>query len=182
MPFLQSALYFTMASLLASGISLCPAANPVPPHPTTKPTKDDLDGIEFSLARRDESYDVGAPIMVDAVLRNRRVERIIVPERRGVDDERNCVIVVHGPDGKEAPLTDFGQKLYERKALENLRLRMAQLPKDQTIENVLVVTKVYDLSRPGRYSIRATRYVYRSDGEYVVPIVSNTVEVVVSAK
>jgi hypothetical protein len=44
-------------------------------------------------------------------------------------EERNCVIVVRGPDKEEAPLTDVGKRMYERLPVDHLRPRSVTLAK-----------------------------------------------------
>ena len=94
--------------------------------------------------------------------------------------ERSYEIVVKAKDGSLAAQTSYGRRIHEPK-MEGLNLGtgsmvIGSLPPRQELKQMLFLNLIYDVSRPGKYTVQVTQ----TDREKNVVVKTNIVTLAVT--
>jgi len=125
----------------------------------------------------------GSEVKVKIILKNTSDREITIARTNAVSQaECHFLIEVRDVHGQSAPDTDFGRGIMGRETKKRVILYWGDafftLKPNETLEDEAVVTKLYDLSRPGKYFIQATRQFPEQLGKGQVK--SNTIEITVT--
>src|SRR5262249_19213000 len=119
---------------------------------------DEVQGLRARVSLAKEKFPVGVPIEVKDVVKNVSKEEQTLWHSGFWP---NHLVIVRNADGKEPALTEFGQQ--RRKAFSPGGERFKNVPVkvraggEDTAYEQYDLTKLYDLSTPGRYTVQ---YVY----------------------
>ena len=92
--------------------------------------------------------------------------------------EKDFFLSVKTAQGADAKLTDYGKTLNENRSLITMSIGIHVKANDWR-EFTLPLSKMYDLSKPGVYTISAYRYVMKPQGKEASKLLANTVELTV---
>jgi hypothetical protein len=118
----------------------------------------------LTLEPGENAVKPGSELKVYVTLRNSSNRAIYMSVGSGDVD---YAIEVHDSRGRPAPDTDFARKLKERAYYSSDSVFTLQ-PGESLPKTPLIVTKFYDLSRPGKYLIQANRAIPKELGGGVV--------------
>ncbi len=142
------------------------------------------DGLALFLRLPKTDFSATEPVMADLLLFNHRPQTLFFDEYGYPLSEANCrVIIRYGPDQEEVPLTAFGKENYPRPEprpgfLPNLYHsggKSIYLPLGTHATYHFCLSRMFDLSRPGTYTITMRKLVGNTAGTGAVEITSNTI-------
>lgn len=146
---------------------LLAACSANPSYSTTTP-------FTLTLEAEENQIKTGAEIKVDITLRNSSNRAIYISLGPA---ELDYAFEVRDGQNKVPPETDFARKSKGRPYYGNDTVFTLQ-PGESLPKALLVVTKFYDMSRPGKYTIQVSRVVPKDLGSGMVK--SNTITVTVT--
>jgi hypothetical protein len=113
------------------------------------------EGFQLSIATDKPTYSLGSPILVSVLVRNVSSQPLWVWQ---TDVEADYEIECVGSDGKAVLLTPYGRRLHapDRPILHAFDVTLKPA---ESIEHVLPLDKLYDVSRAGVYNVTVTRKV-----------------------
>jgi hypothetical protein len=115
-------------------------------------------------------------VQVQVTLTNTSNRRVLIQERNPATD---YAIDVRDGRGAEVPETDFGRKLKEPPAIPmNSRNYEIYLRSTESTKGTIALSDLFNLSRPGQYTIQLSRAVSNNPKDGVVK--SNTIRVTVT--
>jgi hypothetical protein len=125
----------------------------------------------------------GSEVKVEIVLKNTSDRELTVGRTNAVSQaECHYLIEVRDNQGQPAPDTEFGRRIMGRETKKRVILYWGDayftLKPNETLEDEAVASKLYDLSRPGKYIVQVSRVVPKELGGGVVK--SNPVTVTVT--
>jgi len=140
-----------VAIILASGLLAAQSSAPIKEREP-----------RFSIAINAPSNTVkpGSQITVNATLTNKAKDTIYLDASAPWMAELDFRVEVHDVQGNLAPLTDYGRLVLKNEGevpiVEN-NGSLAVLHPGDTFKREIVVSKLYDLTQPGKYTIQAQR-------------------------
>lgn len=113
------------------------------------------EGFQLSIATDKAGCRLGQSIVVSVLLRNTSSHPLWFWQ---TDMEADYDIEIAGNDGKLAPLTTYGQRFHGPGRVD-FHASAVTLKPAESIEQVLPLDKLYDVSRAGVYDVTVTRKV-----------------------
>jgi hypothetical protein len=130
--------------------------------------------LSLSIVAAEETVSVGTEVRLKTTLINitKRVLTIF-------DTNMGCdyPVEVRDDKGKSAPETEYKQRLRCNSGLDEGKRVMITLNPQQSRHEEIVVTRFYDLSRPGKYFVQVLRKIPKEFGENAIK--SNIIEITV---
>jgi hypothetical protein len=117
------------------------------------------------------------PVSVTVEVQNLGDDQLVVPLRR--IHERDFILVVHDARGEAVPMTRHGGDAYRRPPVDSVGVFGARVKRGQPLRASLVVNRLYDLTIPGKYSVTAFCFVYQRNGQKLIRIESDPLEITV---
>jgi len=116
----------------------------------------------FSIAINVPSNTVksGSQITVNATLTNKAKDTIYLNVSAQWEAELDFRIDVHDVQANAAPLTDYGRLVLKNEGevpIVEIYIGIAILHSGDTFRREIVISKLYDLTNPGKYTIQAQR-------------------------
>lgn len=130
------------------------------------------DGCRLSMSAEGPAVQAGSPVLLSLVFWNDGQTTVRFP-RASIWLEYDYTVTFE--DGEPVALTSFGQEK-QRSMREQGGTLLEFQPGSQTPATVQI-TRLYDLSRPGRYTIGAAKTVPNRAGNGFMKVVSNTIAV-----
>jgi hypothetical protein len=140
--------------------------------PTTTPWGPTVDGVRIRLVTEKADYRPLEPISSVVDFQNLRSsdEEILVAFKGSYDFE------VKGPNGKDCPLTLWGQDYVYRNTDGEVRTAK---PGDVVSEREQVLNRLFDMTLPGNYTVTARRGWTGTDPTKSTELVSNPVTITI---
>jgi len=149
---------------------------PIPIAATSQPTPLNLHGATLTVVPSDNHPHSGESVTLSITLANASDEPLWLPLRR--QDAKDFVLFVTDATGARAPLTPFGARAYSHPPIDSMGIAVIDVPKDHPHHATLKLTDIYDLSKPGRYTITGRVYLFaRGDRSTMVPLTSPPVTI-----
>lgn len=127
-------------------------------------------GVSLFVQLNKKIFDRSDPFFVEVVVSNKSSEIVKLWESI---PERDFEIEVKTSKGAIVPRTAYGQKLRDmRQAYKTI---LITLKKDETYTRRLEIGKVFELSRPGDYSIKVKRAIQDDMGKRYSTLTSSIV-------
>lgn len=132
----------------------------------------------FQLSARLEKQEVkfGEPVLLHLTLKNMTQDYLPLAHTIPHGEYKLDITI---QEGKNPPLTKFGQSLQQKEAAGNSGSGLVLAP-GQEQQEVVRVDQMYDLSVPGAYFITASRTIGKPDHKSWGEVVSNTVTLIVT--
>jgi hypothetical protein len=106
-------------------------------------------GFELSIQARPSAAKAGVPIHLALALRNTSDADV---QTTIADWLAFYEVIATGPDGTRLEITPYGQRIL---AVHPDMRQNAMFPAGNSIHNELPISDLYDMSRPGKYLVRA---------------------------
>lgn len=90
-------------------------------------------------------------------------------------------IVVQDERGEPVPLTEYGEKLIKNQE-DHISRAFRGVKPGEELKDTIEVNKLYDMAKPGTYSITAWRIVYDKTGHEIGSVRSNTIKVKIAGQ
>jgi hypothetical protein len=130
-----------------------------PEAPLQKNGDLDTSGCVLSVIPDSPSFTAGGRISVTVVLKNKGKLTIWMPNRLALLD---CHVTVTRPDGHDAAKTAF--YLQALSYLPDTSMRSLQLKPDQSLTERIDLSRAFDLSETGKYTINIARIIGKGGG------------------
>lgn len=151
-------------------------ANPY--YATTRPTDEDLKAIRMVLTGPKQKINSARDLVLAVSVHNSGKRVVYLIDKRSEFLEKNYTIEFTYPDESRPELTEVGRKLYDIPPMERYSLSVEEVKPNGVFGTQLKdVSRIYDLSRPGRCKIRVTRYFGWVGTQAQFAISSNEIEV-----
>jgi hypothetical protein len=116
------------------------------------------------IAGAQEPVKVGSEVKVEIVLKNTSDHELTIGKTNAVSQaEFHYLVEVRDDQGRSAPDTEYGRRVFGRETKKRTILYWGEayftLKPNQTLEDEAVASKLYDMSRPGKYLIQVSRVV-----------------------
>ena len=129
-----------------------------------RPTANQVGAVPFSIliTGPEKPVKAGSEVKIGIVLKNTSDREIAVGRTSVSQAEFHYLVDVRDGKGHPAPNTEYGRRIMGREAGERTIIfssgdALFTLKPNETLEDEAVVSKLYDLSRPGKYFIQAIR-------------------------
>ena len=113
--------------------------------------------LSINITAADDTVAAGSEVGIEVALTNNSDKTIILM----VTGVSPFMVEVRGSDGNRSPETEQGKKLREIQELKGNIITTARvaipLKAGETIKNKIVVSDLYDMTRPDQYSIQVSR-------------------------
>jgi hypothetical protein len=122
----------------------------------------------------------GAEILVEIALTNTADHEISVGKAPGnlPQAESEYLVEAFDSEGQTAPDTDYGRKIKQNKIVVSFSRVSATIEPGGSLKDGVILTKLYNLSRPGKYSVQLLRRAPRQLGGGLIK--SNTITITVT--
>jgi len=139
--------------------------------------------FSIAISSPQQSIGTGAEVRLEITLKNTSNREIYISKSNGRSQaEFSFVVDAHDDTGKPAPDTEYGRRVMRRETKKRTVLFWSEifltLKPGEILQDEAIVSKLYDLSRPGKYLIRVSRRVSGNPKDGVVK--SNEIAVTVS--
>ena len=135
-------------------------------------------GISMTAAMPESAYNAGDRIPLTITFRNESQHEIFISETNGADAaDRDFELEVLNDGGQRVPYTLYGKEAHspDPGRFRFFSFKRKRIEAGGSIQQVIVLNKVFDLTLPGKYSVRVTRQP-RNDGTApATKTISNTV-------
>lgn len=112
-----------------------------------------------------DNLRVGADLRVEITLTNTSASQIHIAKTNGADDaEIHYTVDVRDDQGNLAPYTTYSRNLKAGTKVLVWSDLTYTLEPGGTLKDTALVTKLYDLTRPGKYSIQVSREIPKNLG------------------
>lgn len=135
--------------------------------------------FSITLATKHEVVKVGEDILLEITLTNTSQSEIRLAEAPGDPPpaEFQYLIEVHDDKGEPAPDSEYGRRLKANPNPRGSRVTRALAP-GESLKDETTLTRVFNLSRPDKYIVQASRKIPDYLGKGVVK--SNTITITVT--
>jgi hypothetical protein len=148
--------------------------------PTMQPTQVPPTQAPFSLniSAKDDTVRAGSEVRVKIVLTNTSNREIYIIHEKASDvgEQAGFTLDVRDAGGMVVPFTRYGQLFFNHEAVTLGAPSPFDLKPGKTLKDEIIVSKLFDLSKPGKYSIQ----VKRQDDSSTAVVKSNTITVTVT--
>jgi hypothetical protein len=115
-------------------------------------------GFSITVGRYPQTISSGSELRIPLIVTNKSDDLIYVSKANGGDQaELNYAIEVTDGNGQPAVRTKYGQDLINPNILHTASNLQYPLKPGESIEDLLIVTRIFDLSQPGTYTIQVQR-------------------------
>jgi hypothetical protein len=127
-----------------------------------------------------EPFKAGAEVLLQITLTNTSNREIALSKAPGdlPQAESEYSIKVLDSQGREVPDTDYGQKIKQRKILVSRSRVSWTLGPGESLKDGAIISKLYDISHPGKYTGQVMRSIPPQLGKGTVK--SNIIQVTVT--
>ncbi|HEY4046918.1 MAG TPA: hypothetical protein VGM27_08635 [Acidobacteriaceae bacterium] len=138
--------------------------------------------FSLTLSAAQSTVKTGQPQQLEVTLTNKTDHVIGINEDRAYTGDFYYPLTVRDEQSKDIPLTRRGRAIRGRPTLDdppvavNVDSFLVQLDPGHGLIDTINVTPLYDLTRPGRYSIQASRY----DDVSKERVLSNVIDVTIT--
>ena len=133
-----------------------------------------VDGVELTTASEQEAFAPGETVRIQFVLRNCTPKAIDLADSGPVF---SYIIEVLNDQGRSVALTAQGAQLEEmRRSTSGHGL---EIPPGETHADEVELSRWFELSKPGRYTVRAARRLFPTGYDDPVRLVSNILTITV---
>jgi hypothetical protein len=121
--------------------------------------------FSLSIAAQEETAKTGSEIKIKTTLTN-----VTKHDLTFFDTNRDCdyPVEVRNDNGNPAPETEYKQQLRCKEGPSDGRIIMVNLKPQEARHDEIVVTRLYDLTRPGKYFVQVLRKVPKELGQGTV--------------
>lgn len=146
------------------------------------PSRSEQQPFSLTISAEHDSVKRGSEVFVQIKVTNTSNQQISLAKAPGnlPQAESEYSIDVRDSGGREAPLTDYGRKIKEKKIIVSMSRDSLHIEPGESQNDGVIVTKLYDLSRPGKYSVRVAREIPPRWGGGIVQ--SNTINITITHK
>ena len=133
---------------------------------------EEVQGLRMSIQLQDHDEKNCGPVTLSIIVKNVGKGVAMYTESSVY---RDFDLTIKDTEGKEVPLTKYGEHIRDPRLRFNLRLVKLQ-PGEQE-EHSLIANRAYDMTLPGKYTITATLKIHDAENNKWVPVTSNTITV-----
>jgi hypothetical protein len=136
--------------------------------------------FSLTISTEHDRVKVGSEVLVQITLTNTSDQEIALGKAPGnlPQAESEYLVEVHDSRGQTAPDTDYGRKIKQNKIVVSFSRVSATVGPGESLKDGVILTKLYDLSRPGKYSVQLLRKVPPQLGDGLIK--SNKVTITVT--
>jgi uncharacterized protein (DUF58 family) len=133
--------------------------------------------FSLNISAKDDTVPAGSTVKVEIVLTNtsNRVIYIIHEKAPDAGEQAGFTLDVRNADGSVVAFTRYGQKFFNHEAVFLGAPAPFALKPGNPLKDEIVVSKLFDLSKPGKYSIQVKRLDDSSSTEVSSNIISVTI-------
>ena len=138
--------------------------------------------FSIAISPLQQSIAAGTEVKVEIILKNISNREINLSKSNASSQaEFHFVVEAHDDSGKPAPDTEYGRRVMRKETKKRAVLFWSEifftLKPGEIFQDEVIASKLYDLSRPGKYVIRVSRPVSDNPKDGVVK--SNQIAVIV---
>jgi hypothetical protein len=169
-------------AILLLGFMLCstfadaaPTSQPSALYPSTRPAEQDARGAEVKVVSSSPAPKLLEPIAVEVQLRNLDERPLAFTAR--ISPDRDFLLLLTDEHDRPVPLTRYGAELYRPRSIDVGSAIRLVAKKSEAFRAILPLTRIYDLTQPGKYTLVVEAYPFQRAGPLQVRLRSDPIQI-----